>query len=345
MSGVRMKLCLLVVVSVTMAGGCINPPPRTGPGSTVVEETPPQPAAGVRPGDLLPRRGDEISACGQLFHTGTRVVLWNDPGGYDAYRAHRHLDEANPAPTRNKDATVRFGTFRRNLPPALAARVMAEGWALEDLQEVVDQVVLHYDACGTSHRCFEVLHDIRGLSCHFLLDLDGTIYQTLDVKERAWHAGSSNDRSVGIEIASPGARTRLSELDLWYKDDEAGVRLELPEELRDHAPTGFVPRPARVRPVLGRVQGRDLLQYDFTPEQYDALSLLLATLCRILPRIEPEAPRDAAGNVRDAVLDEAEIAAFSGLVGHYHVSRLKDDPGPAFDWPRVIENLRRILED
>ena len=67
-------------------------------------------------------------------------------------------------------------------------------------QETVDQVVLHYDAAGTSRRCFEILHDVRGLSCHLLLDVDGTVRQTLDLALRARHATVANDRSVGIEI-------------------------------------------------------------------------------------------------------------------------------------------------
>ncbi len=29
--------------------------------------------------------------CGQLYHTTTRVVLWTDPGGYDAYRVERRF--------------------------------------------------------------------------------------------------------------------------------------------------------------------------------------------------------------------------------------------------------------
>ena len=37
-------------------------------------------------GERLARTGDEIVVCGQLFHTTTKVVLWTDPGGYDAYR-------------------------------------------------------------------------------------------------------------------------------------------------------------------------------------------------------------------------------------------------------------------
>src|SRR5581483_11143338 len=39
----------------------------------------------------LPRRGDEIVVCGRLFHTGAPVVLWTDPGGYDAYRTEKRF--------------------------------------------------------------------------------------------------------------------------------------------------------------------------------------------------------------------------------------------------------------
>jgi N-acetylmuramoyl-L-alanine amidase len=38
------------------------------------------------PGQHELREGDEIVVAGQFFHTGTKVVLWMDPGGYDAYR-------------------------------------------------------------------------------------------------------------------------------------------------------------------------------------------------------------------------------------------------------------------
>src|SRR5215510_14135501 len=44
-----------------------------------------------RAGQMEPRQGDEIVAAGQFFHTGTRVVLWMDPDGYDAYRVERRF--------------------------------------------------------------------------------------------------------------------------------------------------------------------------------------------------------------------------------------------------------------
>ena len=96
------------------------------------------------------------------------------------------------------------------------------------LQKVVDQFVIHFDARGTSRRCFEVLHDIRGLSVHFMLDLDGTIYQTLDVKEQAWHATIANGRSIGIEIANIGAYppAESGPLEQWYRRRGRGDRAD-----------------------------------------------------------------------------------------------------------------------
>ena len=47
----------------------------------------------ARVGKMERRTGDEIVAAGQFFHTGTPVVLWLDPGGYDAYRVERRSEE------------------------------------------------------------------------------------------------------------------------------------------------------------------------------------------------------------------------------------------------------------
>jgi len=188
----------------------------------------------------------------------------------------------------------------------------------------VTQVVIHYDAAGSSKRCFKILQDVRGLSSHFLLDLDGTIYQTLDVKERAWHAGIANDRSVGIEIANLGAYPERETLEDRYQKSDLGTLL------------GIVGFPAAVE---GRVQGTDLYQYSFTGEQYKALGRLTATLCRVLD-VPALAPRGADGQVRTTVFDlEEEIRNFTGILGHLHVYRTKVDPGPAFDWDRLFRAL------
>lgn len=280
--------------------------PAPEPEVRVVYREAPRPAP--RPGDRLARRGEEIVVCGQLFHAGTKVVLWMDRGGYDAYRAHpRFRPQKDDEPDK-----ARFGSFRRGLPDALDLEIRTVGWKLDDLREVVSQFVIHYDVAGSAARCFKVLHDQRCLSCHFLLDRDGTIYQTLDLKERAWHAGKANDRSIGIEIANIGAYPSRDEL------AAAQARVGLP-----------------VEPVLeGKVHDRQLFQHPFTDAQYRALIKLTAALGRVLPKLRPVAPQ-----VTTLAPDHV------GLVGHYHLTRAKVDPGPAFDWARLISGVEALRAD
>ncbi len=213
------------------------------------------------------------------------------------------------------------------------------------MQGVVDQFVIHYDVCGTARQCFKILHDHRKLSVHFLLDVDGTLYQTLDLRERAWHATKANDRAVGIEIAHIGAYPRQDHRTLveWYRHDDQGPLIRFPPWMKTTGlPSGFVGRPARPEIVRGTVQGQDLWQYDFTEPQYAALAKLTATLSSVLPNLRLEVPRDAAGGVRTKALTATEFDAWQGLLGHFHVQTNKTDPGPAFDWQRLLREAAGV---
>lgn len=300
-----------------------------------------------KPGDRLERRGDEIMVCGQLFHTGTPVVLWTDPGGYDAYRVEPRFIPADKA--RPDLAKVRFAQRKHNLTEEDLARVKLKGWDLPTLQGVVDQFVIHYDVCGTSKRCFHVLQDDRGLSVHFMLDVDGTIYQTLDLKEAAWHATIANGRSIGIEIANMGAYPpgKTATRDKWYEKDADGrVKIKLPKTAEDELirnPDALL-APARNEPITGKVQGSTLEQYDLTQAQYDALTKLAATLCTVFPKIKCDYPRDDSGAVRPTALPRAEFDAYQGILGHWHVQTNKTDPGPAFQWDSVIDGARELMK-
>ena len=291
-----------------------------------------------------------ILVCGQAFETDAPVVSWHEGPRYDAYATTARFAES----ARDAPVGLRYRPGRAVEGGGTAHAGDASAWTLEELRERVDLLVLHYDACGTSRECFRVLHDQRGLSIHFLLDVDGTVYQTLDLREQAWHARRSNPRSIGVEIAQIGAYPpdeagTAEPLGRWYAEERDGVRLRIPSELGDGgvATPGFRGRPARPNRIAGEIQGRRLVQYDFTPEQYESLAALTATLVELFPRIEPVAPRESTGAarapVRSSVLSETELAAFGGIVGHYHVSAEKVDPGPAFDWERYLAEVRARL--
>jgi len=52
---------------------------------------------------------------------------------------------------------------------------------------------------------------------------------------------------------------------------------------------------------------------------------------------------DADGKLIPHQLPPAQLKAYSGVLGHYHIQTDKDDPGPAMDWDRVIGGARVIL--
>lgn len=272
---------------------------------------------GCRSVDAPARQGDEIVVAGEYFHTGARVVTWKDPGGYNAYTG----------------AVDNFGARRGTSD-------------LDGLRGTIDQLVVHYDSYGLSKLCFEALQR-RGLSSHFLIDLDGTIYQTLDLQERAYHATVANNRSIGVEVASIGSFRvgQDAELNAWYGPDDTG-------RMRVNPPAGpvasgvrtphFVARPVRAERIRGVINGDDQQQYDYTPEQYAALIRLTAALHRVFPKLRLDYPRDAAGRVMTDKLTDTDYASFQGLLGHFHIQANKVDPGPAFDWEKVIQGAREL---
>jgi N-acetyl-anhydromuramyl-L-alanine amidase AmpD len=305
-----------------------------------------------KPGQVLHRQGDEIMVAGQLIHTGAPVVLWTDPGGYDAYRTERRFapwKDASYAATTQQvkaiDSPNRYGVREQVITDEELELVRGGGWPLELLQEKVDQFVIHYDVCGTSRTCFKVLHDHRDLSVQFMLDIDGTIYQTCDAKERAWHATKSNPRSVGIEIANMGAYQNVVPLEEWYEARDGKTYITIPPRFGDGGirDKTIVLRPSRDDLVAGEIHGKTYRQYDLTPQQYDSLIKLTATLCTALPKITCDYPRDASGKLIATNLTDEQWAAYTGVLGHFHVQANKQDPGPAFQWDLVIDGARKLM--
>jgi hypothetical protein len=155
-----------------------------------------------------------------------------------------------------------------------------------------------------------------GLSAHFMVDTDGTIYQTLDLVERAYHAEQENSISIGVEICNRGR----------YKADEMH---KLPAEWRT--------RPRRI--VV--INGARYDAYDFRPEQYESIIALSRTLLRIFPKMKPMVPERDGEILMDTLEDPL---SFHGIVGHLHVDldKQKWDPG-ALDWRRILRALQGFV--
>ena len=82
-------------------------------------------------------------------------------------------------------------------------------------KEKVQFIILHYTETKNLDKAIELLTSkIRKVSCHFVIDTNGKIYNLVCESKRAWHAGKSswrglediNSRSIGIEIVNSGEK-------------------------------------------------------------------------------------------------------------------------------------------
>lgn len=193
---------------------------------------------------------------------------------------------------------------------------------VEAVQDVIKKFVLHHDGVSSSELCFQVLHNERGLSCHFLIDNDGTIYQTLDLALMGYHAAAYNSDSIGVEFCNRGILDDPN----YYKNSP------FPHPITD----------------TYSINGHSMKSFDFTEQQYQAFFRLSQALVRELPNLALEYPRDPQQPSKQAWVTVGPITAegdsipqhdFAGFCGHYHLTTRKWDPGP-FDFKKWIDKLR-----
>jgi hypothetical protein len=144
--------------------------------------------------------------------------------------------------------------------------------------------------------------DRRGISVHFLIDNDGTIYQTLDLQHAAWHAGSSrtNRPSVGVEITN----AYYPKYQEWYVKNGFGER-PIIDDAWVHG--------EKLDPFLG-----------FYPEQIEAAKALWKAI-NGATGIPFETPTSQFGKTSTKYEQDVAYGSFTGFVSHYHISKGKID--------------------
>lgn len=169
-------------------------------------------------------------------------------------------------------------------------------------ERYISMVITHWDVCTSASKCHRVLA-AKGISTHFCIDWDGTIYQLVDVMNEAWHAGISkiNRQSVGIDFNNP----------VYTKYNDYLVKKGQPK-----------------RPVISgyKINGWDPGEFlGFHQVQIDAYVALLAALNKHLPDLEL-VPTGDSGDPRDVRAIKVDKAiAEGGVMHHAHVKKRKWD--------------------
>jgi len=175
--------------------------------------------------------------------------------------------------------------------------------------------VNHWDVCLSAESCAKVLAK-RGISVHFCIDNDGTIYQLLDTQHSAWQAGGRtwNHRSIGVEISN----AYYMKYQDWYERH------------------GFGERPVTDDAVC---HDRSLDEHlDFYPVQLEALKALWIAV-NSATGIPFECPTDVNGELVKGVDTECERGVFEGFINHFNLTRRKIDCA-GLDLVGLLEEVR-----
>tara|TARA_R110000751_G_scaffold265579_1_gene364648 strand:- start:262 stop:1155 length:894 start_codon:yes stop_codon:yes gene_type:complete len=178
---------------------------------------------------------------------------------------------------------------------------LTSGYKTVQEKRTVTNFVSHWDVCLSTQSCYNVLKQ-RGISVHFGIDNDGTIYQFMDCNHIAWHAGSSmwNNNSIGVEITN----AYYPKYQDWYKDHGYGER-PLWTSKRVHGQL--------LDPFLG-----------FYGRQLQALQALMKAIHKEY-QIRLVCPTAPNGKTSTGVSKAAKDAKFNGFISHYHLTKNKID--------------------
>lgn len=258
---------------------------------------------------LQPQENTCIVVCGEKIDIGTRVVLWNEKDGLNGYDTSKHAYSVEDRKTGKTIKKVIKGK-----------RYSSRGFNMNmnNLKKTVTQFFLHHSGLYHAKTTFNVLHNERKLSCHFILDDDGTIYQTLDLKEKAWHGGKCNPMSVGIEIDS---RARAGVLPNAYNYDK---RKKYNVRSRNKR--------------LDNVNEKWIKGYEYNNSQYSALIKLGIALCEVFPKIKKDFPRENGKIIKKQIENPQK---HEGFICHFQSSDKKIDP-ISFDFNRFLIGINNL---
>ena len=185
------------------------------------------------------------------------------------------------------------------LPFNAGGKKMGSGYKKVTKLRKPKMFVCHWDAALNADSCYKILKK-RGLSIHFTIDNDGTIFQYLDMNHIAYHCGKYNPTTVGVEISNAFYPKYQS----WYRKHGYGERAMVKD---------------------AHVHGNKMKPFmDFYPTQVGALKALMKA-CHQALDIPLECPLDDNGDTLYAVDPKASKNRFNGFISHFNLSRNKID--------------------
>lgn len=240
------------------------------------------------------KKNTSIVACGKTFDIGRRVVLWDEPGGLNHYLEN----------------TVAVSNVDRKTGKLIKSTISGKRYTsrnikFETLQNILCNFTVHHSVTYRAAETYNGLHNGRKLSVNFIIDDDknATIYQCLDIKDIGWSQGECNGSGPGVEICyHPEA---------WQNPSAYSEAIQTKYKVQPHEISNEV------------IHNQKFKVFKPTDEQIESLCALLWGYCELFPNIKPKFPKDEKGHIKTTIKNPAK---YSGLLGHFHITRNKIDP-------------------
>jgi N-acetyl-anhydromuramyl-L-alanine amidase AmpD len=271
------------------------------------------------------RPGDTLYSISRDHHVPLPALLkLNSIADPDSIRAGRQILLPSLTSDTDEAHAVRpqIVTLPAGAPPLNQSLRLARGQYFEE-RHPKDLIVLHFTAGSTARGAFQSWQSTPvEVGAAYILDRDGTIYETFPAECWAYHlgiqgaesAGHRHDRrSIGIEIVNPGGLRRRGDDLYWW-------------------PAGYTTHWCRASDAeIWRYHWEPFRGMDywatFTHEQYAALPVLVRWLTEVHQIEYRPVAEDKAG-----VMDWDYFRHFRGIASHQNFRADKTDIGPAFDW-------------
>jgi N-acetyl-anhydromuramyl-L-alanine amidase AmpD len=182
-----------------------------------------------------------------------------------------------------------------------------------------EMIVIHFTAGPNSDSALQQL-ELDNNSAHYIIEKNGKVIQQVLEEDIARHAGvdqdqirdriiKPNDRAIGIEIVNRG-----------FVSSSMPGAVFFPWQPHSNYPINNYWDP-------------------YTQAQYDSLKTLIngiKTTWNIQKVVYKPSPINYQPNPTSSGSNIDNLSLFNGLLGHSVISDDRADPGPIFDWSKVI---------
>ncbi len=220
------------------------------------------------------------------------------------------IESAQPLTIRfqSKNRKLEITNYEKSFEPDYVGAETKTGFIYGNRNgQKIENIILHYTVTRNAEQAFKALKE-RGLSYHYIIDKDGTIYQLVPENKMALHAGCKGKEEGTCEIGYNSKSIGIALVNCGYQDESNNCKAEQNKIIN-------IP-----------YKGHDKWE-QYTQEQISSLAKLIADIEK-----------------RNNLLTEQGTINENIIINHSDVDKGKTDPGPALNKKAVISLANQELK-